>query len=64
MFDEKLTSLKAIMWTNFTSIDVKTGRKKEHPVAFMDFATTIKVDDVDLPSGINERIKALKIPVQ
>jgi YbgC/YbaW family acyl-CoA thioester hydrolase len=59
MFDEKLTSLKAILWTNFTSIDVKTGRKKEHPATFMDFATTIKVDDVDIPAGVNERIKML-----
>jgi acyl-CoA thioester hydrolase len=64
MFDEKQTTLKAIMWTNFTSIDVKTGRKKEHPVAFMDFATTIKVDDVNIPAGITERVKMLMNPVQ
>ena len=29
MYDEKQTTLKAIMWTNFTSVDVKTGRKKD-----------------------------------
>jgi acyl-CoA thioester hydrolase len=39
------------------------GRKKDHPATFMDFATTIKVEDVDIPAGINERIKAIKIPV-
>ncbi|WP_205513479.1 acyl-CoA thioesterase [Longitalea arenae] len=59
MFDEKQTTLKAIMWTNFTSIDVKTGRRKEHPAAFMDFAATVKVDDVNIPAGISERIKGL-----
>ena len=63
MFDEKQTTLKAIMWTNFTSVDVKTGRKKEHPAAFMDFATTIKVDEVNIHAGLNERIKSLKNPV-
>jgi YbgC/YbaW family acyl-CoA thioester hydrolase len=63
MFDEKQTTLKAIMWTSFTSVDVKTGRKKEHPAAFMDFATTIKVDDVNIHAGLNERIKSLKNPV-
>ncbi|WP_207511156.1 acyl-CoA thioesterase [Longitalea luteola] len=59
MFDEKQTTLKAIMWTNFTSIDVKTGRRKEHPAAFMDFAATIKVTDIDIPAGLTERIKGL-----
>lgn len=64
LFDEKQEMLKAIMWTNFTSIDVKTGRRKEHPSFFMDFAATIKVDDVNIAAGINERIKTLKNPVQ
>jgi acyl-CoA thioester hydrolase len=63
MFDEKQTALKAIMWTNFTSVDVKTGRKKEHTAAFMDFAATVKVDDVNIHAGLNERIKTLKNPV-
>jgi acyl-CoA thioester hydrolase len=64
LFDEQQTTLKAIMWTNFTSIDIKTGRRKEHPAFFMDFATTIKVDDVNIPAGITERIKMLNNPVQ
>lgn len=64
MFDERQTNLKAILWTDFTSIDINTGRKKEHPVDFMDFAATIKADDVHILAGITERIKALKNPVQ
>jgi len=64
MFDEKQETLKAIMWTNFTSVDVKTGRRKEHPAFFMEFAATIKVEDVDIPAGLNERIKTLRNPVQ
>jgi YbgC/YbaW family acyl-CoA thioester hydrolase len=63
MFDEKQTTLKAIMWTSFTSVDVKTGRKKEHSTEFMDFAATIKVDEVNIHAGLNERIKTLKNPV-
>lgn len=63
MYDEKQTTLKAIMWTNFTSIDVKSGRKKDHSTEFMDFASTIKVDEVNIHAGLNERIKALKNPV-
>jgi YbgC/YbaW family acyl-CoA thioester hydrolase len=64
MFDEKQENLKAIMWTNFTSVDIKTGRRKEHPAFFMEFAATMKVDDVDIPAGLNERIKTLRNPVQ
>ena len=64
MFDEKQETLKAIMWTNFTSVDVKTGRRKDHPAFFMEFAATMKVDDVDIPAGLNERIKTLRNPVQ
>jgi len=64
MFDEQQTTLKAIMWTNFTSVDVKTGRRKDHPASFMEFANGVKVDDVNIPAGINERIKTLMNPVQ
>jgi YbgC/YbaW family acyl-CoA thioester hydrolase len=63
MFDEKQTTLKAIMWTNFTSVDVKTGRRKEHTTEFMNFAATIKAEDVNIHAGLNERIKTLKNPV-
>ena len=63
MFDEQQTTLKAILWTNFTSVDVKTGRRKEHPAAFMEFASGVKVDDVNIPAGVTERIKLLMNPV-
>ena len=59
MFDEQQTTLKAILWTNFTSVDVKTCRRKEHPAAFMEFAADVKVDDVNIPAGVTERIKGL-----
>lgn len=64
MFDEKQETLKAIMWTNFTSVDIKTGRRKEHPATFMEFAAAMKVPDVDIQAGLNERIKTLRNPVQ
>jgi YbgC/YbaW family acyl-CoA thioester hydrolase len=61
MFDEQQTTLKAILWTNFTSVDVKTGRRKEHPAAFMEFAAGVKVDDVNIPAGVTERVKGLTL---
>jgi len=59
MFDEKQTQLKAILWTSFTSIDVQTGRKKEHQPAFMDFANSLLVPDVHIHGGIGERVKTI-----
>jgi YbgC/YbaW family acyl-CoA thioester hydrolase len=59
MFDEKETALKAIVWTNFTSVDIKTGRKKEHPATFMDFASGMQVNDVNITGGIAERVRTL-----
>ena len=63
MYDESHTALKAIMWTNFTSVDVNTGRRKAHTAAFMDFAAAVKVNDVNIHGGLTERIKSLQKPV-
>ena len=62
MFDEQQSSLKAILWTNFTCIDVKTGRKKEHPDTFMEFASAMQLHDVNIQAGLNERVQALINP--
>ena len=63
MFDEQQNNLKAILWTTFTCVDTKTGRKKEHTPAFMEFAKSVQVHDVNIAAGQNERIKMLKSPV-
>lgn len=63
MFDEQQNNLKAILWSTFTSIDVKTGRRKEHTPEFMEFAKSVQVHDVAVIAGQNERIKMLKSPV-
>ena len=61
-FDEKQTSLKAILWTHFTAIDTTTGRKKEHPASFMEIAKTMQVASVNIAGGIAERVKSLMNP--
>jgi acyl-CoA thioester hydrolase len=37
MMDAGRTHLKALLWTRWVPVDVKTGRKREHPQDFMDF---------------------------
>lgn len=63
MFDEQQQHLKAVMWTDFTSIDVKTGKRKEHSPTFMEFAKGIEVHDVNIAAGLGERIRSLKSAV-
>ena len=59
MFDEQLTTLKAILWSNFTSVDTRTGKKREHIESFADFAKTVEVHDINIAAGIAERTKEL-----
>lgn len=63
MFDEQQSSLKAILWTDFTCIDVKTGRRKEHPDSFMEFARAMQLHDVNVQAGLPSRVQALTNPV-
>ena len=60
MLDQKEQSVKAIMWTNFTCIDPQTGRRKDHTPEFMELARTMDLHPVDLPAGIEVRVKQLQ----
>jgi acyl-CoA thioester hydrolase len=62
MFDENATTLKAILWTTFTSIDPRTGRKQAHSELFMEWAKTVELHDINITAGIGERVKELLNP--
>lgn len=59
MMDENHTHLKSLMWTRFIHVNVKTGRRENHTDAFMDFAGSIEVNDVDLVKGYQHRLKEI-----
>ena len=62
MFDEQQSILKAILWTNFTSVDVRTGKKREHIDSFAEFARQVEVHDINISAGMQERVKELLSP--
>ena len=71
MTDENETHLKAMMWTRFVPINVKTGRRENHSESFMEFAKSVAVDEFDVTRGYKERLKevlgqmkSLKQPVE
>jgi len=59
LWDEALTTCKAILWTKFTHVNLKTGRKEKHGAAFSDFVKTVLVEEVDLEGGPQKRALVL-----
>jgi YbgC/YbaW family acyl-CoA thioester hydrolase len=52
--------LKAILWTSFTRINARTGRKEVHPAEFLAFMEDILVENVDPTMGLTARVGMLR----
>jgi len=59
MMDEHHTHLKSLLWTSFTHVNVKTGKRETHSESFMDFARSIEVNNVDISKGYQHRLKEI-----
>ncbi|HVS98506.1 MAG TPA: acyl-CoA thioesterase [Puia sp.] len=59
MMDEA-GQVKAILWTEFTRIDPRTGKRLAHPEEFMEWIHGALLEDVDMEKGLNARIDALR----
>ncbi|HMR81506.1 MAG TPA: acyl-CoA thioesterase [Niabella sp.] len=57
MTDEKETHLKALLWTRFIPVNIKTGKKQKHPNEFMAFAKSIEISSVEPKNDFDERLK-------
>jgi YbgC/YbaW family acyl-CoA thioester hydrolase len=64
MLDEKQTHLKALMWTKFIPVNIKTGKKEQHPESFMEFAKSIERTDIDINEGYQKRLTDLVIEIR
>lgn len=60
MFDEERRQLKAILWTRFTRIDPRTGKRLTHPEDFMEWINGALVEGVSLDGGVNGRVETLR----
>jgi YbgC/YbaW family acyl-CoA thioester hydrolase len=60
MFDRE-RQLKAILWTRFTHIHPKTGRKEPHSPGLMDFVRQVLVEGVDLSGGVGARVEVFRM---
>lgn len=59
MYDETKEQVKAIVWTKFTCINIKTGKREHHSADFMDFARTLVAPGRDGQGGLRARIEVL-----
>jgi acyl-CoA thioester hydrolase len=59
MFDEYKKSIKAVLWTKFTCIDLKTGKKQNHNSELMEFAERVLNTQIDPSVGLTKRLKSL-----
>jgi hypothetical protein len=59
LFDEQEKELKAILWTKFTCINGRTGKKAALPEDFMVLAGQILVKEVDAGGGMIARVSTL-----
>ena len=60
MYDEERRQLKAILWTRFTRIDPRTGKRLVHPDDFMEWVNGALVEGISLDGGVNGRVEALR----
>ena len=59
MFDRE-RQLKAILWTRFTHINPRTGRKEPHTAELQAFIPQVLVEGVELSGGVGARVEALR----
>jgi len=59
MYNDIGNTLKAILWTKFTCINMKTAKKEIHPPAFMTIATEMLVSEVNTGNGLKGRLAEL-----
>lgn len=64
MLNESCTSVKALLWTRFTSINIRTGKKESHSPEFMEVLRSLVVSEINVQEGLKARLGSLLNPVR
>jgi YbgC/YbaW family acyl-CoA thioester hydrolase len=59
MFDST-QELKAILWTRFTRINMKTGRREALSADFVQLVKEVALEGVDIEGGLSGRVEELR----
>jgi acyl-CoA thioester hydrolase len=60
MYDADRRQLKAVLWTTFTRIDPRTGKRLTHPEDFMPWINGALVEGVSPEGGVGGRLEVLR----
>lgn len=60
MFDQEQQQLKAIIWSKFTSIDIRTGRRENLPAVVLPFVAGALVEGVEVEKGLQARVDLVR----
>ena len=59
MTNVEQTALKAVIWTRFIPVNVKTGKRESHPNDFMEFAKGIELENKFADASFKDRVLTL-----
>ena len=59
MLDETKSILKSILWTRFTCVNIKTGRRDSHTPEFMELLKDLVNKDANVAAGLRPRVEQL-----
>lgn len=59
MLDETKKTLKAILWTRFTSVNIKTGKRENHTPEFLSLLKDLVCTGINSGEGMKARVEAL-----
>jgi acyl-CoA thioester hydrolase len=59
MLDAAKTTIKSILWSKLTCINLKTGKRSDHPEDFMEFAKGVLVSEIQFEEGLKVRVNDL-----
>lgn len=59
MYDEPMQQLKAILWTTFTHVHIKTGKREKHTPEFQQFLTGVLQKSATTSQGLKTRLAEL-----
>lgn len=64
MWNEARSVCKAIQWTKFIHVNLKTGKKEKHRDEFATFLNSVLFDGIDLAGGLEKRVASLLAPAR
>ncbi len=60
MYDQERQQLKAIIWSKFTSIDIRTGRKENLAPVVLPFVQGALLEGVEVEKGLQARVDLVR----